>query len=399
MRQAAETSPPRPIKSIKSLPPTEQLVADVVAAGGVLDEDELDRETRRRLRELVRNANRFNKVPAGKRLARRGMADAQGTYFSSRWQVLLEDGPEGTDALLVPVPVPEEIKRFHSAVVAIRKADDLRMKSEVRSRAMRILHAIAVEAERRGCVVARHVAKPVDDRRSSTEVWHLMLTREGDTVPLRISEEADRIEHVPTARELAEQQRHPWTRIASHDSVPSGRLRIDVGGGQQSDRRSFWADRVSWRLEDKLPEAFREIAVRLHELRMLREARDAAQIEYRAAVEREKERAWLRAAEAHRLESLDKQLSRWREVHELQQYADEVRQRIDCAVADGTSNIGAIEAAQSWLEWIEQRAERRHPLQQLPVMPEAPDLPSYELTKFMRSVPEPDGYRYRPPSY
>jgi hypothetical protein len=38
-------------------------------------------------------------------------------------------------------------------------------------------------------------------------------------------------------------------------------------------------------------------------------------------------------------------------------------------------------------------------LRQLPVMPEAPDLPSYELTKFMGSVPEPDGYRYRPPSY
>jgi hypothetical protein len=290
MGQATETTPSGPIKLMKALPPTEQLVADVVAAGGVLDEDELDRETRQRLRELVRNANRFNKVPAGKRLARRGVPDEQGSYFSRRWQVLLEDGPEGTDAPLVPVPVPvsEEIKRYHSAVAAIRKADALWMKGEARTRAMRILHVIAVEAERRGCVVARHVPKPVDDRRSATEVWHLLLTREGDTVPLRISEEADRIEHVATARELAEQERHPWSRIASHDSVPSGRLRVDVGGGQQSDRRSFWADRVSWRLEDKLPEAFREIAVRLHELWMLREARDAAQIEHRAAVEQEK---------------------------------------------------------------------------------------------------------------
>lgn len=132
---AVRSSQSSPSRSRSS---TEQLVANVLAAGGVLEEAELDRVTRNRLSELVKQVNRFGKAPAGKRLVRRSIPEPGGGYYARRWQVVLEDGPAGTDAPLVPVAVPAEVRRYHPAVAALRKGDDLRIRGEARARALRV---------------------------------------------------------------------------------------------------------------------------------------------------------------------------------------------------------------------------------------------------------------------
>lgn len=394
--------PPQSSPAKASQPPklsrTDQLVKDVAAAGGVLEVSEgSDYDRGYRLDQLVRTANRLGKTPPGKRLVRNVVSDGT-SWLHRRVFVVLDDGPAGTDAPLLPVPVLDQVGRYHPAVSALQKSDRLRINSTSRGRALRILHAIAEEAERRGFRVASH--KPISTvEYRAPDVWHLLFQFESETVPLRISEESDRVEHVATTRELAEQKRHPWMRIPSHDQVPSGRLRVDLGGAADSERRSFWADRASWNLEDKLPELLREMAVRADELRLRREAKTRAEAEYEQAVRREEERARARAAEAYRCKLLEDELARWREVRELRNYAAAMAERIEAAEASGQGDDEAISKARQWLGWVIERANRRDPTTTLPTWPNLPQLRSFELNQFMNRVEEPAAMRYRPVEY
>jgi hypothetical protein len=99
------------------------------------------------------------------------------------------------------------------------------MGQQLPTRALRILHGLALEAERRGFAVAAH--SPESNPHQQSIAWHLLLSSNGETVPLKIDEESDRVEHVPTPREINEHERHPWMRLPTHDHVPSGRLRIE----------------------------------------------------------------------------------------------------------------------------------------------------------------------------
>lgn len=278
--------------------PTEQLVADVLAAGGTLDLERPPGDGGERVSELVRSANRHSKVPVGTRLNCHRVRVDDGSYFGTTVaRIVLEDGPAGTDAPLIPVPVPERVGRYNPALAALRSNGGPEVSAGQRARALRILHAVATEAERRGYGVS--VPRPVErtGRRGTAGAWHLVVSVDGGAVPLRVSEENDRVTHEPTARELADQARSSWVRIPTHDSVASGRLRIDVGADHGSDRRSFWADRASWRLEDKLSELLREIAVRADEIRSRRLRRDEARAEHERALETERRHAADRAAE------------------------------------------------------------------------------------------------------
>ncbi len=265
-------------------------------------------------------------------------------------------------------------------------------------RALCILQAVAVEAECRGFTVAACPPRAPAGR-TDQPIWHLLLVNHGETVPLRIEEETDRVEHVPTPHELKEHERRPWIRIPTHDHVLSGRLRIELGGQSQLERKASWADRASWRLEDKLPELLREAAVRADELRLRRAAKARAAEEYRQAVEREEERGRARAAEAHRQELLAQQLSSWRAAEELREYAAAVAARVAAAETGGQADTDAIDQARRWLEWIEARADHQDPTLRLATWPKLPQLPSYELRKFVKDLPQPEEMRYQPESY
>ena len=370
--------------------PTEQLVADVVAAGGVLDVEEEHFQRRGGRDALVAAANRFSKTPPGKRLVERRVPDPRGFLYRGRSQLVLVDGPAGTNEELQPVPVPERVNRYHPAVVALRETGTPKVSAAVQSRAWRVLHSVATEAGRRGAEVAAAEPPSRDgDRRLRPEVWHLVLTIGGEQVRVRLSEEYDRVPHEPTARELAEKQRYSWTRIPTHDSVASGRLRLELENDARSGRRRSWTDRASWRLEDKLPEVLRETAVRADELRLAREARAAAQARHTEAVAAEEDRARIRATEHHRAEVLDGQLAAWRETRELRAFAEDLAAHITTAEQDNEASANDVQGARAWLAWIEDRAAARDPFGPLPVLPAAPELRRGELDKFMRRIPPP----------
>lgn len=389
-----------PAQKLRELSPTEQLVAHVVAAGGVLQEP---RDTRGKnftwgARQLVRDANRWGKTPPGKRLVHDYIHEGSHWYGPTFDLFTLVDGPAGTDAPLVPVPVPEDVTRYHQAVVALRKAKRLYFKGDVLDRVLRILHAVAVEAESRGLVVTAHQPKATRQP-DDVEPWHLLFSAEGETVPLRIEEETDRVEHTPTPCEVKDHERRPWIPIPTHYHVDSGRLRIQIGGQSQLERKAAWADRTRWRLDDKLPEMLREVTVRLDELRLRRLAKAEAEVQYHRAVDREEGRARARAAEANRREMLEQQLTSWQACEELRGYATALATRVAAAEVDDGVDPESLEGARQWLGWVQQRADRTDPTKALATWPKPPELASYELRKFVNEVPVPDAMRYQPDTY
>lgn len=413
-KPVGERAPRQP----RRVSPTEQLVADVVAAGGVLEvEDSYPASSRRDM--LVAAVNRFGKAPHGQQLVVRRSRDPHDPYRRTT-QLVLVDGPARTDAELIPVPIPERVARYHPAVAALRTRDALSVSSGVRSRAWHVLQALAAEAERRGhTVAAAPEPGPVSDHRVRPERWHLEITVGSETVRLRVEEERDRVAHEPTAGELEQQRRSWWMRIPTHDKVASGRLGVRLQGeATSSARRLNWADRTKWRLEDKLPEVLREVAVRADGLRRARQARAEAQARHDREVAVEQDRARVRAAEHHRVEVLDQQLGRWRETRELREFARELAERItaaeqalaeqDAADQDAPRGAGGEEGrvpengtveeselagelvdAKAWLAWVQGRVAARDPFEPLPGMPAPRRLRDWELTKFMRPVPPP----------
>lgn len=93
----------------------QQLVDDVMAAGGslVVQQGNYWEKGRVDYEKRVQGAHRHRKVPTGKRLAITRLP-------AGEMRIDLVDAPDGTDIELSPVPVPERVTRYHSAVRAFR---------------------------------------------------------------------------------------------------------------------------------------------------------------------------------------------------------------------------------------------------------------------------------------
>jgi hypothetical protein len=170
-------SPPIPRQTNVSV--TEQLVRDVDAAGGSL------RVPRRNWsqpggidyghRALL--AERFRKVPAGKRLV---------------------DAPDQADETLdlLPIAVPMRVGRYHRCA---REFRDLTARHEVSKaqlqRAVLLVHAIAVEAERRGWSAKLPEAGADGSGRvawSGSRDGHFVVDAQGHSFVLRVREKGVR---------------------------------------------------------------------------------------------------------------------------------------------------------------------------------------------------------------
>jgi len=126
---------------------TDELAADLVArvgaAGGVLEADDtLAGDAGKRLLAAARHASG---LPFGKQLRMRSRG------VPSRIREVYLDEDFSVRVTEQPVPVPQRIVRLHSAAAAYRDdADRHEVSKDSLSRATRILHALASEAQSRG---------------------------------------------------------------------------------------------------------------------------------------------------------------------------------------------------------------------------------------------------------
>ena len=372
-------TPPLPRRANVSV--TQQLVDDVVAAGGVLrfpswgrsPDDGVDYEKRANL------ARRHGKVPAGKRLTV--------TTVGSALELRLVDASHHIPAPLVPVLVPTNVRRYHPAARLFRDHPERHEVARGQlARATRIVHAIATEAERRGWPV--QAAPCLTDRYGPTP-WmrnsdgHLQLTAGGETFRLRLREQGVRTrgpweEQVASYRGVDRDSPYFGDRdlpSGAYDAAATGRFQLKLQADRDRiyrGRQSTWADGQSATLEALLARLFREIEERIVEAARVAEderiaAARAAEAGRLEAEQRERtwhtlmEQATERLVAAHRVAELRRQSETWHEAERLRRYCE----------ALGAAH-GDNPATAEWLAWARAHASASDPLAAPPSMPQAP---------------------------
>jgi hypothetical protein len=238
------------------------------------------------------------KVPAGKRIVSR--------RDKGELVIRLDDAIEGTDVEARPVPVPRRGNRLHPVAGQFRDAAEHHEVSKAAlPRAVRIVHALAEEAKRRGFECTNVEASPDQYGRrqwSGGNNGHLQIAVRGHRYALRITEEG-----VPSRTWWERENRYrSWQRgeranTKRYDADATGRLKITLLAGYAREGRALsWADRSSWALEDKLPELLQELEIRAAEDDHRRREAERAAEERERLWELEMERAKARYVEAYR---------------------------------------------------------------------------------------------------
>ncbi|MGH3326779.1 MAG: hypothetical protein ACRDPT_03100 [Streptomycetales bacterium] len=243
---------------------------------------------------------------------------------------------------------------------------------------VRLVQALAVEAERRGfrVRVADERTERYRSRRAGQDP-HLLIDAEGHECGIRFAQLSDRSEHVPTAKELADAERYSWVRIPKYDYTPGASLSLSMDGPFEH-RGSSWIDRVDRPLEDQLPEVLQEVELRSATAKRRRLADEEAA--------RDKRRRWEAAmaaaredyAESFRVKVLERQERNWRRTRELSEYLRAARERVEALPAGERRD-----AAEVWLDWIQQYTDRLNPLDGVLRMPDVPEPRSQDLEPFL----------------
>jgi hypothetical protein len=273
----------------------------------------------------------------------------------------------------LPVPVPQRVTRLHPVAQRFRDDTDKHEVSRAQlPRAVRIVHALATEAERRGFSVD-NVDKSTKgyrgDRWTGGNDGHLRVRIRGHSYTLRVMEEKvsarGTFEHAPSY--LRPQGR------SRYDSDAAGRLQITSESYGRGGRAATWADRRSWTLEDKLPELLQELEVRAAE-------DDYAEAERQRAAE-ERQRKWEMAMQAakqrflerHRAQVLQAQIAAWQTASIAREYLTLLEER-----------HGHRDESVEWIAWIRRYIdEQLDPLAGPPTMPAEPEIKPDDLTPFL----------------
>lgn len=357
----------------KPLSPTEQLIADLVAASGRLRVPYYRSAGEADYQQRVLAARRFGKVPPGKCI--------RTEYVAGELEIRLEDAPTGTDVDALPVPVPKRLTSPHPVVKRFRdQTDHHEVSKAALGRSLRILQVIVTVAEQRGYEI-ENVEETKD--RYGRSSWsggndgHLAITIRGHRYSLRIFEEK-----VPARGKWEREAR--WRvpgyykelgvepRIGRYDANGTGRLTISLDRYGREGRQSSWGDRKSWTLEDKLPEVLRELEVRAaeddHRAEEARRREEERRRQWEIAMEHAKERF----IEVHRAKGLREQVTAWLETKAAREYLEAVE-----------SEFSGNPDTDEWIEWIRTHIERIDPLRSAPAMPEVPEIRPEDLKPFL----------------
>ena len=354
---------------------TEELVADVIAAGGTLVRASQAGTKSVNWRQRAYAAQRHGKVPAGKRLAV--------SATPAGYEIKLEDGVTSNPLDAAPVPVPKQVRNHHPAV---REFRDRTMLHEVSrrslSRALRVLHALATEIDRRGfaiaCVRAQMEAYGRSDWKPTND-GQFVATVDGHDFKLRISEKGVGLRGPWEAHKQRRQEDHDafrfdrWDvgRIEAYDKQATGELNIALLGCGH--RQRTWGDRKRWSLEDRLPQVLRELETLADEAEQRRLERLREEEERQRAWEAAMATAKERALEAYRVKLLRQRTASWSEAEDIRAYCNAVEGRHREAL------LTEPEAAR-WVDFAREYADR---LQRLPRMPADPELGPEDLKPYL----------------
>jgi hypothetical protein len=353
LQQVDGPNPPLPRQPNVSV--TQQLVDDVIAAGGSLrvprkrwdEKDGVDYERRARLAES------HGKVPPGSRLLVK-TASAEELLIELVTDRIVGVNVGDPAPALARVAVPARLSRYHQVAREFRDRTSLHEVSrKALPRTLRIVHALAVEGERRGYDISCVRVSEDSYGRSDWKPAHdgqLIFTINGHQLKVRIWEKGAG-QRGPYEHQLKrwKQDRERPVRLMQfaerpkpYDSGAAGELNIEALGSSYG-RQASWGDRARWKLEERLPNLLRELeiqAVEAEERRLAREREEAErQRKWEAAVEHAKRRL----VEEHRLEVLRTRVRSWKEAEAIRAYCDavEARHGAETVAADADAASGS----------------------------------------------------------
>ena len=356
---------------------TQQLVEDVVAAGGSLrvprkhwnHEGAVDYERRARLAES------HGKVPAGSRLVVTTVS-AEELSIELVTDRVLDAGDDELLSMLAPVQVPTRLSKPHPVAREFRDRTTLHEVSrKALPRVLRIAHALAVEAERRGYQVG--CVRLHEDGYGRTE-WkpaqdgQLVFTINDHQLKVRIWEKGagQRGPYEHQLKRWKHDREQPFRlmqfvdRPKPYDSGATGELNIEALGGSYG-RQKSWGDRSRWKLEDRLPNLLRELEMQAVEAEERRLAREREQAERQRQWEAAMADAKRRLVDEHRLDVLRSRVRAWEEAEAIRAYCDAVEAR------HGADTIAADRDAVQSLRLARDHADRAQQLPHMPTDPEA----------------------------
>ena len=350
---------------------TEELIAQLLAAGGKIHVDEDDN---RNIPGLVTYANRRDKVPSGMRIVQRRAAGG--------YDVRLEQLPDWVTATLTPIAVPDAVRRPHPLIETLSAKDSaLFVTGPARARAVRLLHALVSAALERGYTVKDNMPKNSYGYRERTgQKGQLTISIHGHPVGVGVRQEEDRTPHVPTARELRQQETDSWFRMPKWDKSPSERLVLTLDALHQT-RQGSWKDGATTTLEDVLAEVLQEIELRCAAAVSAEGERVAEQDRRRVRWEAAMAQA-RRDHELHvRTELLRRQAADWRASQELKDYLEAMTAHIS-QLPQGQAAAAAA-AASDWLAFAADYLARLNPVTRPLSVPVVPDPSPRELQPFL----------------
>ncbi|MCZ0211289.1 hypothetical protein OZK63_38645 [Streptomyces sp. UMAF16] len=220
-----------------------ELIARLRSASGRVTVSDPAPRTRGRWRAAFYDAMHQGHVPEGHKLRWTGRQRGDCVF------TLVSEKPAQPQPVPV-IDVPGVLDRPHRLVRATRTAlgrsktvVDTRTTPGVipmhvsraqADRALRIMHALLTEAERRG-----HQVETRTVHRRGRAVQEMVVVIRGHALPLAIRERTTKVPHEPTAEETSRQQRLSQAQVPEYDREFSGRLELGAPAG--SGYRTWYA--------------------------------------------------------------------------------------------------------------------------------------------------------------
>ena len=224
---------------------------------------------------------------------------------------------------------------------------DVRVGPKLLNRALRIMNTILKFYEKHGIEVSAG-----NDSRNT----HIRLFDE--KISFFIREPTNRFDHVPTAKEIAEEKRRGWASYEKYDYIPSGRLSLEIDeyGGNGIKKR--WADGKKKQIEDFLKDFIINsiIIADLHRTRRIEREEENRRWEMERQRRAEIER--LRQIEMERRKKLENQAENLAK-------SVQVKKLIEATMAAASKKGISAESRpeyRKWLKWATAHADRLNPL-------------------------------------
>lgn len=183
----------------------------------------------------------------------------------------------------------------------------------------------------------------------------------GEKMEFLIHEKVNRIEHVPTKKEIEKQAKHSWDTWPNWDYLPTGKLFLVIDGWSASGVQKKWSDTASRSVEGMLHH-FISNMFQVAYLKMIdRLEWEEKQRQRQLELERLAEQKRRREIEEQKLAELENQAAQWEKCHQLRRYINAVEK--EAAAMEVSAEFQ--QKLDNWLEWARQHAERKNPLNDL----------------------------------